>query len=95
MPSQTNVASFVLRFVQETTKNTNTDPPGIDWHGVIKHVQTNNEQRFTSFADAVAFISRYVRLDEFLPAVNMETGDAANQDTARYQPSFEESDHGQ
>jgi hypothetical protein len=95
VPSQTNVASFVLRFVQETTKNTNTDPPRMDWHGVIKHVQTNNEQRFTSFADAVAFISRYVRLEDFSPTVNLETGDAAHQDTARYQPSFEESDYAQ
>jgi len=65
MPPQTNVASFVLRFVQETTDDA-TDPPRTDWRGVIKYVQTNEEQHFTRLADAIAFIASYVNLDSFL-----------------------------
>lgn len=64
MPPQTNVASFVLRFMQETTDAVaNTSPSG--WRGVIKHVQTNDEQHFTRIADALAFIAHYVCLEEF------------------------------
>ena len=63
MPSQTNVVSFVLRFVQETA-----DSPAVptqeDWYGLIRHVQTDKEERFTCLMDAIAFISRYVHLAE-------------------------------
>lgn len=34
------------------------------WHAVVVHVQTNEEKTFTDFADAVAFIARYVPLGE-------------------------------
>lgn len=64
MSPQTNITSFVLRFVRETTDAT-TDPPQPEWRGVIKHVQTNEEQHFTRLADAIAFIGHYVDLDEF------------------------------
>ena len=36
-----------------------------NWHAVVVHVQTNEEKNFTDFADAVAFIARYVPLGEF------------------------------
>jgi hypothetical protein len=65
MPPKTTVTSFVLRFVQETTEVKNT-PPRANWHGVIKHVQTNEEQRFTRLADAIAFVARHVDVDESL-----------------------------
>jgi len=60
MPPQTNVASFVLRFMQDRT---DTDAPPTNWRGVVKHVQTNEEKHFTSFADAIEFIAGYVNLD--------------------------------
>jgi hypothetical protein len=63
MPRQTNVASFVLRFVQETS-DASLDFGRAPWRGVIKHVQSNDELQFTSFVDAIAFISSYVDLDE-------------------------------
>jgi hypothetical protein len=57
------VESFVLRFVQDAPNN------GADsvrpWHAVVVHVQTNEEKTFTDFADAVAFISRYVPVGNF------------------------------
>jgi uncharacterized protein YeeX (DUF496 family) len=61
--SQTNVVSFVLRFVQEPT-DTLAAPAKEDWHGLIRHVQTDREERFTCLMDAIAFISRYVHLAE-------------------------------
>ncbi len=62
MSSQTNVASFILRFVQEEIGN-QPSPTKADWHGLIKHVQTDTEERFTRLVDALAFMTRYVDLD--------------------------------
>jgi hypothetical protein len=61
MPSQTDVVSFVLRFVQETT-NSPAASAKANWYGLIRHVQTDNEERFTCLADLITFISRYVDL---------------------------------
>jgi hypothetical protein len=58
------VESFVLRFVQDAPSN------GADsvrpWHAVVVHVQTNEEKTFTDFADAAAFIARYVPIGDFI-----------------------------
>jgi hypothetical protein len=54
------VESFVLRFVQDAPEN-----KAHGWHAVAVHVQTNEEKTFTDFADAVAFIARYVPIGEF------------------------------
>jgi hypothetical protein len=64
MRAETNVASFIVRFVQETAPDDVNDSPDANWRGSIKHIQTNSEQRFTRFAEAVAFIANYVSLDE-------------------------------
>jgi hypothetical protein len=55
------VESFVLRFVQDAP---NGGASG--WHAVVVHVQTNEEKTFSDFADAVAFIARYVPLGDFV-----------------------------
>lgn len=57
MPEAT-IASFILRFTQET--RVDTEPSRGVWRGVIRHVQTNEEIRFVEVADALAFISRYI-----------------------------------
>ncbi len=64
MPTDSpQVESFVLRFVQDAPND------GADsvrqWHAVVVHVQTNEEKTFTDFADAVAFIARYVQIGDF------------------------------
>ena len=41
-------------------------PPAHAWRGVVVHVQSNTEVNFTEFADAVAFIARYLPVGEFL-----------------------------
>lgn len=53
----TNLDSFVLRFVVPS------DPPASsvsNWHGVIRHVQSNRERAFVRWADAVEFIREFV-----------------------------------
>lgn len=34
------------------------------WRGIVVHIQSNAERTFTHFADAVAFIARYVPLGD-------------------------------
>jgi len=40
------------------------DAPAARWHGVVRHVQSNEELHFIRWADAVAFIERFARLDQ-------------------------------
>jgi len=59
MPDAT-IASFILRFTQEHPGR--ADPRGGAWRGVIRHVQSDDETRFTRVEEALAFIARYVDL---------------------------------
>ncbi len=52
-----DIASFVLRFTQDVWRASSGDPQ-VRWRGHIRHVQSDDEARFTDFADAVAFIQR-------------------------------------
>ncbi len=61
MDTEANLTSFVLRFVSDQPSD---DATAASWHGVIRHVQTNQERAFTRWADAVAFIEQYVELNE-------------------------------
>ena len=59
------VESFVLRFIEDSPR---LEMPSAtrSWHGVILHVQTNEEKTFAHFADAVAFMARYVSIGDFV-----------------------------
>ncbi|MBI5300570.1 MAG: hypothetical protein HY868_00420 [Chloroflexi bacterium] len=59
------VESFVLRFVHDTPDD-GASPDAHAWRGVVVHVQSNTEINFTDFADAVAFIARYVPVGNFI-----------------------------
>lgn len=59
MTATDNIASFVLRFTQEMWQDTQGEPH-LQWRGYIRHVQGDEEVRFTDFAEAVAFIQRYL-----------------------------------
>ena len=48
-------ASFVLRFTQKIYKNDQGEPQ-IQWRGHIRHVQGDDEKRFSEFDDAVRFV---------------------------------------
>lgn len=73
MPSSETprVESFVLRFVADASTDATGEAPSspdqtssVRWHGVVVHVQTNQEKHFTNIADAVAFIARYVPIGD-------------------------------
>lgn len=67
MESEANLTSFVLRFVfdQPSEMAMSTPAPVAQaWHGVIRHVQTNQERHFTRWVEAVAFVEQYVDLGE-------------------------------
>ena len=59
MTNTDNIASFVLRFTQKLWQDTQGEPH-VQWRGQIHHVQGGEEYRFTDFAEAVAFIQRYL-----------------------------------
>jgi len=59
---ETTVASFVIRFVQDDSL------PAIEieptWHAAIRHIQTDEETRFTCMNEALTFIGRWVNVDQ-------------------------------
>jgi hypothetical protein len=57
-PQIPNITSFVIRFVHTEPGS----PPGAACRGSVTHIQTNQELSFTHWADAVAFIQRFVPL---------------------------------
>jgi hypothetical protein len=61
MDTEANLTSFVLRFVSDQPSDDNI---AATWHGVIRHVQTNQERAFTRWAEVVAFIEQYIELGE-------------------------------
>jgi hypothetical protein len=66
MPAQAPpIESFVLRFVADTSSDS-ASPRARGWHGVVVHVQTNQEHSFSRLVDAVAFIARYVSIGDFV-----------------------------
>ncbi len=58
---ETAVDSFVLRFVHELP-GSETEKALPVWHGIIRHVQTEAELRFTGMDEALAFIATFVPL---------------------------------
>ncbi len=64
-PDSPRVESFVLRFVHDAA-NAERAADSRAWHVVVVHVQSNEEKTFTEFADAVAFVSRYVTVGDFV-----------------------------
>lgn len=63
MPNETDLNSFVLRFMQETGPDEKTRRASA-WHGIVRHVQSNTERHFTRWDDALTFISEFVDLRE-------------------------------
>lgn len=61
---KTTIASFILRFTQELTSDTEPMAP---WRAVIRHVQSDEEAHFTQMDEALAFIAHYVELDDGPP----------------------------
>ncbi len=51
--SETVISSFILRFTQESDAD-------LPWRGVVRHVQSDEESRFTRIEEALRFIGRFV-----------------------------------
>ncbi len=69
------IEAYVLRFVFDPpenagefarTPNGSPDVPAAGWHGIVIHVQTNQEKHFANIADALAFIAREVQIGDFV-----------------------------
>lgn len=57
-----SISSFVIRFVIDTPDNAEMSPPS--YHGSIRHIQSDEEMNFSSWIEAVAFIRRFIPLDD-------------------------------
>jgi hypothetical protein len=53
--AETVINSFMMRFIQETEADAS-------WRGVVRHVQSNEEARFTRIDEALRFIGRFVEV---------------------------------
>ncbi len=73
------IDSFIIRFI-ETRRRVGRRPAPGDWRGVIVHVQTNKEKGFTDFADAIAFMGRYVSIGDF----SLKGGEHAESEIKRH-----------
>ncbi len=62
MTVETTVVSFVVRFVYDAPAD-GLVGLAVDWHGFIRHVQSDKERHFTRWEDAVTFIAQYVKLE--------------------------------
>ncbi len=66
MASETpRVESFIIRFIQDAPED-GQPSTGSPWHGVIVHVQSNQEKAFVRVADAFSFMARYVSLPDLV-----------------------------
>ena len=54
-----NIASFVLRFTQELWQDPEREPH-VRWRGHIRHVQGDDERRFTDLAEAITFLQHHL-----------------------------------
>jgi hypothetical protein len=77
-----NIASFVLRFTQELWQDLQGEAH-IRWRGHIRHVQSDAENRFTDFAEAVTFMQRY------LTQLTLDT--LTGEESMNHQRAFQES----
>jgi hypothetical protein len=53
--AETVINSFMIRFIQESDADAS-------WRGMVRHVQSDEEVRFTRIEEALRFIGRYVDL---------------------------------
>ncbi|MDX1520712.1 MAG: hypothetical protein R3264_03720 [Anaerolineae bacterium] len=59
MTKNQNIASFMLRFTQELWQDAEKEPH-VRWRGHIRHVQGNEENRFTDVAEAIGFMQKHL-----------------------------------
>jgi hypothetical protein len=61
-PSSPNISSFVIRFVISNSGDASPEQP--IYHGIIRHIQSDEGLNFRSWKEVEAFIRRFVPLEE-------------------------------
>jgi hypothetical protein len=56
----TNISSFLIRFIDIKKP---ADQPGA-YRGVIRHIQSGDEQAFTHWREAIEFIQRFFPMED-------------------------------
>ena len=64
LPIPPTITSFVIRFVLAPESEHPKDGSLPAYRGTIRHIQTEQELNFSSWQEAVAFIQRFVPLDQ-------------------------------
>lgn len=63
-PIPPTITSFVIRFVFSPGSEPPEGSSLPSYRGTIRHIQTEQELNFSSWQEAVAFIQRFVPLDQ-------------------------------
>ncbi|MDX1662513.1 MAG: hypothetical protein R3272_01890 [Candidatus Promineifilaceae bacterium] len=71
--AETQIVSFVLRFLQEQQVD-----GGAPWRGVIRHVQSREELHFGTMEEAMQFIGGYVALEHGIVPSAAPEGEGAS-----------------
>ncbi len=66
--SETAVTSFIIRFTQEKE----AEQPAMGWHGLVRHVQSDEECHFVEMEEALAFISDFVKIGIYTKIGNLK-----------------------
>jgi hypothetical protein len=92
MNTQHNVASFLIRFVQDVWHDLGGEPR-VRWRGQVSHVQSDEEAAFTDFAQVVAFIQEQLtRVTlEAIPAADKPDQDKILRESFRLWEQFAQS----
>ena len=63
-----SIYSFIIRFVVDDGSIAEGNPPV--YHGAIRHIQSAEEISFNEWADAVAFMRRFVPIENLNSGLN-------------------------
>jgi hypothetical protein len=58
--TQRDVASFLVRFTQDLWQDDQGEPH-VEWRGHVRHIQGDEQVRFTDFSEAVSFMQRNMK----------------------------------
>ncbi len=73
------VESFIVRFIENRSASGQKERLP-NWRGVIVHIKTKESKGFSKLADALAFMSRYVRIGDSV-SKESESSDADKRDS--------------
>ncbi len=69
LSQETNISSFLLRFIDVTQP---VDQADTVYRGVIRHIQSGEELSFTRWIEAMEFIQHYFPVEDLDPSIDAE-----------------------